>query len=202
MDTPLNTLVTVCSHEQNIRKSRFLAQAIAVSDTAAALDFVQSVAAVEQGANHHCWAWRCGQDYRFNDDGEPSGSAGKPILAAIDGQTMDQVVVVVTRWFGGIKLGVGGLIRAYGGCAAECLRGGEQVPIIAMQRFVLGIGFAELPLLKARMKPWEAVIESENFGADGVTIRLSIPQQHADELDALLADLTRGQGTLRRRGRP
>src|SRR3546814_18000784 len=73
-------------------------------------------------ATHNCWAWRIGDDYRSNDDGEPAGTAGRPILAAIDGQGMDRVVVVVTRWFGGIKLGAGGLVRAYGGTAAECLR--------------------------------------------------------------------------------
>ena len=81
-------------------------------------------------ANHNCWAFRIGQTYRFNDDGEPSGTAGKPILQAIDGQSLDHIAVVVTRWFGGTLLGSGGLIRAYGGTAAMCLRAAEKTEVI------------------------------------------------------------------------
>jgi len=119
----MDAMVTLASRwqlQQEIRKSRFLAQAAPVDDDAAADTFIAEVS--DRGATHNCWAWRLGNRYRFNDDGEPGGSAGRPILAAIDGQGLDHVVVVVTRWFGGIKLGVGGLVRAYGGCAAECLR--------------------------------------------------------------------------------
>ncbi len=71
--------------------------------------FLQQVAVTD--ATHNCWAYRHGQDYRSSDDGEPAGTAGRPILAAIDGQGFDRVMVVVTRWFG-IKLGAGGLVRA------------------------------------------------------------------------------------------
>src|SRR5690606_40120786 len=91
-----------------------------VASPEAALAFVAEVA--DPGATHNCWAYRIGGLYRSSDDGEPAGTAGRPILAAIDGQGLDEVVVVVTRWYGGIKLGAGGLVRAYGGCAAECLR--------------------------------------------------------------------------------
>ncbi len=84
-------------------------------------------------ATHNCWAYRIGQDYRFNDDGEPGGTAGRPILQAIEGQGVDRVVVVVTRWYGGIKLGAGGLARAYGGTAAECLRLAERTPLVVMR---------------------------------------------------------------------
>src|SRR5690242_3615728 len=113
MTDPLATLAAPCSHAVEIKKSRFLAQAAPASSAEAAMAFVDSLR--DNGGGHHCWAYRIGQAYRFNDDGEPSSSAGKPILAAIDGQGFDRVVVVVTRWFGGVKLGVGGLIRAYGG---------------------------------------------------------------------------------------
>ena len=73
-------------------------------------------------ATHHCWAYRIGPAYRFGDDGEPGGTAGAPILRAIEGQGVDRVMVVVVRFYGGVKLGTGGLARAYGGTAAECLR--------------------------------------------------------------------------------
>ena len=120
MTLPRSTLAATAQLAQEVRKSRFLANAAHVTTPDDALAFVAAMGHAD--ATHNCWAYRIGQQYRFNDDGEPSGTAGKPILQAIDGQGLDEVVVVVTRWFGGIKLGAGGLMRAYGGCAAECLR--------------------------------------------------------------------------------
>lgn len=75
--------------------------------------FLQAVQDLQ--ATHNCWAYKVGAQYRFSDDGEPAGTAGRPILSAIEAQHLDRVMVVVTRYFGGIKLGVGGLVRAYGG---------------------------------------------------------------------------------------
>src|SRR6202012_2980677 len=120
----LHTLVTIARHSEDIRKSRFLAQAAPVETPQQALAYVQAVS--DAGATHNCWAYRIGQEYRFNDDGEPGGTAGRPILQAIEGQGIDRVVVVVTRWYGGIKLGAGGLARAYGGTAAEGMRLAER----------------------------------------------------------------------------
>jgi uncharacterized YigZ family protein len=193
---PLSTLAARCRHQQDIRKSRFLAIAEPVTSTTQALAFLREVA--DPAATHNCWAWRMGQDYRFNDDGEPGGTAGRPILQAIEGQQMDGVMVVVTRWYGGIKLGAGGLARAYGGTAAECLRLAERVPIVAMAQFGLRVEFAELALLKARLKDLQAQIETEHFDADGVALQLQLPQGHADELASLVRDLTRGRSEAHR----
>ncbi|MEG0186965.1 MAG: YigZ family protein, partial [Stenotrophomonas sp.] len=96
----LDTLAAPASHELEIKHSRFLAQAAPISDAGAALAFIQSVSDVD--ATHNCWAYRHGNDYRSSDDGEPAGTAGRPILAAIDGQGYDRIAVVVTRWYGGI----------------------------------------------------------------------------------------------------
>lgn len=188
------TLAAPCSHQVEIRKSRFLAQAAPVSGVEEALDFVRGVGVAD--ANHNCWAWRIGQDYRFNDDGEPSGSAGKPILAAIDGQGLDGVVAVVTRWFGGIKLGVGGLVRAYGGTAAECMRRGERIAVIPTTRLTLDCGYADLPVLKSRLASMQVDVRDEDFGAHGVRLQLDVPDRHIDALAQLVADVTRGQGRL------
>jgi uncharacterized YigZ family protein len=193
---PLSTLAARCRHQQDIRKSRFLAIAEPVSSTTQALTFLREVA--DPAATHNCWAWRMGQDYRFNDDGEPGGTAGRPILQAIEGQQMDGVMVVVTRWYGGIKLGAGGLARAYGGTAAECLRLAERVPIVAMARLGLCVEFAALALLKARLRDLQAEVESEQFGADGVTLQLQLPEGRADELMLLVRDLTRGRSEAHR----
>src|SRR5690625_7862489 len=89
-------------------------------------------------ARHNCWAYKIGDNYRFSDDGEPGGTAGRPILQAIEGQECDFVAVLVIRWFGGIKLGTGGLVRASGGAAAECLRTAHKqkyIPTVPTQCF-------------------------------------------------------------------
>lgn len=189
------TLTQAATHETEIKKSRFLARAQHVSSTENALSCIRQVS--DPAASHNCWAWRMGQDYRFHDDGEPSGSAGKPILAAIDGQGLDQVIVIVTRWFGGTKLGVGGLMRAYGGCAAECLRQAGRKPIIEKSDAILHCGYSEFELLKARMQALDVQIQNEEFGAQGVKMHLRLPSENVQALRKLLADVTRGQGALR-----
>ena len=181
-------------HEDEIRKSRFLAQAAPAADVETATAFIAR--ASDPTASHNCWAYRIGQAYRFNDDGEPGGSAGKPILQAIEGQDMDRVAVVVTRWFGGTKLGVGGLVRAYGGTAAECLRRAEREPIVDIVRVRFALGYAELPVLKARTRDWPLHVDREHFGADAVELTASLPQQRLDALENLLADLSRGASRL------
>lgn len=198
MNTTLSTLVQRCRHAQEIRKSRFLAIAAPVTSGQQALAFLREVA--DPAATHNCWAWRIGQDYRFNDDGEPGGSAGRPILQAIEGQQMDAVVVVVTRWYGGIKLGVGGLVRAYGGTAAECLRLAERAPIVSMARLGVHCEFAELALLMARLPELQAEVEQQDFGAGGVELQLRLPDSRVDQARLLLADISRGRSVARRIG--
>lgn len=104
-----STLQGLAEYREEIRKSRFHTIAAPVADEDEAQAFI--AAHRDASAGHNCWAWKCGAQYRFSDDGEPGGSAGRPILAAIEGQDMDCVAVLVSRWFGGIKLGTGGLAR-------------------------------------------------------------------------------------------
>jgi uncharacterized YigZ family protein len=198
MSEALHALTAHCRHSEEIRKSRFLAQAAPVATAAQALDFLRE--ASDPAATHNCWAYRVGQDYRFNDDGEPGGTAGRPILQAIEGQGIDNVVVVVTRWFGGIKLGAGGLVRAYGGTAAACLRLAPREPIVAMARLGLHCDFAELALLKARLKELQAEVEQETFAADGVALQLRLPDNRVAEAQARINDISRGRSTAKRIG--
>lgn len=100
-----STLQGLAEYREEIRKSRFHTIAAPVADEDEAQAFI--AAHRDASAGHNCWAWKCGAQYRFSDDGEPGGSAGRPILAAIEGQDMDCVAVLVSRWFGGIKLGTG-----------------------------------------------------------------------------------------------
>lgn len=178
--------------EQEIKRSRFLAIALPVVDEDAAKEFISRESYSD--ANHNCWAWRIGQNYRFNDDGEPSGTAGKPILQAIDGLELDNVVVLVTRWFGGTLLGSGGLIRAYGGTAALCLRAAELIELIPTETIYIRTHFSELALIKARLAATEHLtISSEAFHNTGADLRLEIPVTHKENVLRMLTDVTAGR---------
>ena len=187
----LDTLAAPASHEIEVKHSRFLARAVPVDGAAAAAGWLESVRVPD--ATHNCWAWRIGDDYRSSDDGEPAGTAGRPILAAIDGQGMDRVVVVVTRWFGGIKLGAGGLVRAYGGAAAECLRRAERIALVDMREIALHAPFEDLGSVHAALAAASAEKLSETFDATGTRLLLRLPADGVDALKLRLRDATRNR---------
>lgn len=185
------TLSTPCEYREEIRKSRFLALAAPIGSPAEAQAFIETHS--EPGASHNCWAWKCGAQYRFSDDGEPGGTAGRPILAAIEGQDCDNVAVLVIRWYGGIQLGTGGLARAYGGSAAKCLQGGARVELVELIQARCHVPFAELARIRARLNEWQVRIEGESFDADGALLQLALPAVRLEEVRHRLADLSRGQ---------
>src|SRR5690625_6758888 len=162
------------TYEEEIKKSRFIAIAKAVDTAEHALSVFAQRSIAE--ARHNCWAFKIGDTYRFFDDGEPGGTAGRPILQAIEGQDCDFVAVLVIRWFGGIKLGTGGLARAYGGVAAECLRTAQKrkyVPTIAVTAFC---PYAEIERLKARFDEWRVQVSKEDISDEGVQRHLRLPR--------------------------
>lgn len=185
----LDTLATAASHELEIKHSRFLAQAAPVTDAAAAIAYVQQVSVVD--ATHNCWAYRYGNEYRSSDDGEPAGTAGRPILAAIDGQGYDRIVVVVTRWYGGIKLGAGGLVRAYGGTAAECLRLAPRSPLIKLAIRTLHCGFEDIGIVHGALTSATAEKLQETFLPEGLQLQIQLPADQVDALALRLRDATR-----------
>lgn len=185
------TLAGPAVYQEDIRKSRFHCVAAPIASEAEAMAFLAEHR--DPSAGHNCWAWKLGNQYRFSDDGEPGGTAGRPMLVAIEGQDMDRVAVIVSRWFGGIKLGTGGLARAYGGCAAKCLQDAERIELVRSSRLTFPCSFAEHALFKARVLALGAVIEEETFGAEGVHLTLSLPTSQVDRLQRLLSDLSRGR---------
>ncbi|GGK10536.1 IMPACT family protein [Pseudomonas matsuisoli] len=188
------TLAGPCEYFEEIRKSRFLARAAPLSTAEEANAFIAQVSA--PSATHNCWAWKVGQQYRFSDDGEPGGTAGRPMLTAIEGQDCDNVIVVVTRWYGGIQLGTGGLARAYGGTAAKCLQRGEQRELVVRESVRCHCGFSELSTFKARLAEHEAQVINESFDAHGAALTLAVPPAHLAAMDEFLANLTRGKSRL------
>jgi uncharacterized YigZ family protein len=188
------TLAAAAQFEEYIHKSRFLARAWPIDSTDAALAHVAECE--REDASHHCWAFRHGQLYRFHDANEPAGTAGRPILQAIDGQGYDRVVVVVTRWFGGIKLGAGGLVRAYGGAAAECLRRAQRRELVTLQRIAVAAAFAfENPLRQIAHECGGQVVD-ERYDASGFSCSIQLPASAGERCAQRLRDASRGQASI------
>ena len=191
----LYTLDRIERFEQDVRKSRFLAIACPVESEAEVKQYLAEVS--DLSASHNCWAYRIGQAYRFSDDGEPSGTAGKPILQAIDGQALDRTLVVVTRWFGGILLGSGGLIRAYGGTAALCLRAAAKTEYVERVTLGVSLGFSDLALVKARLGSFAGlVMDEETYHDTGARLAFRVPAEKAEEVGRMIVDLTSGRAEI------
>lgn len=185
----LFALVAPVAHAIEVKHSRFRAQAAPAATSDAAMAWIRDVSQID--ATHHCWAWRIGAEYRSSDDGEPAGTAGRPILAAIDGQGFDRVAVVVSRWYGGVKLGAGGLVRAYGGVAAECLRTAQRAPIVALVEADLAFPFEDTGAVHAALTTHAAEKLRETHGTDGTRLRVRVPGAAVDALKTQLRDATR-----------
>ena len=189
------TVAAPVSFVLETKKSRFLARANSVEDADAALAWLAQIS--DRSATHNCWAYRIGGNYRSSDDGEPAGTAGRPILAAIDRQGFDQVMVVVTRWYGGVNLGAGGLARAYGGSAAECLRTAPRRELLALIELELGCPFAFSGNAHELIGQFRAEKLEESFDERGLRLRLRLPASSYDKLAARVRDLSRGAAKTR-----
>ena len=191
----MHTLAGPASIEIEIKRSRFIAHAARIDCLAETLEFYESVA--DQSATHNCWAWRLEHQYRFNDDGEPASTAGKPILSAIDGKGLDHIMVVVTRHYGGIKLGVGGLVRAYSGSAARCIDQAGILKVHARIECSVQAGFGWTGQVYSALGACNAQKLGERYNDSGIEIRVDIEKARYEQLKSLLRDTTRGEVTVR-----
>lgn len=183
------------SFEQEIRKSRFVAFAGPVEDEAAAKAFVGARA--DPAATHNAYAYRIGPKVRFHDDGEVGGTAGKPILQVIEGNELDHVVVLVTRYYGGVLLGTGGLVRAYGGTAGQCLKTLAKGPIVRRARLTVRADFQDMASIRSRLMAVSGLgLEGEVFHETGSTLSLSLPADALPSLLDLIRDVSRGRAEV------
>lgn len=185
-------------HEaQPAKGSRFIATVAPVANEAQARDLLEEVANERPGASHHCWAWRLASPAidRAGDDGEPSGSAGRPILAQLSGRNLVDTAVVVTRYFGGTKLGVGGLVRAYGGAAGEAL---DRVATAPWSAQVAAVVVHDHPDTDAviRVLQAQAVTEIDVVYAARVTRFIEVDEPRLGRVRVDLANATSGRATL------
>jgi putative IMPACT (imprinted ancient) family translation regulator len=135
-------------------------------------------------------------NYRFFDDGEPGGTAGRPILSAIEGRDLDRVLVVVTRFFGGIKLGAGGLVRAYGGTASKCLQSAELIEIKEKAVIEILAQFDSVGAIYSLLDDFGCEKMDEKYGESGVELTIKLDRASVTNLEVALKNVTRGRATL------
>ncbi|MEZ5650764.1 MAG: YigZ family protein [Burkholderiaceae bacterium] len=186
------TLAAPVGAETIVRKSRFIARVTPVADRAAALLLVQAERIAHPNATHVCWALLAGGDSAANDDGEPGGTAGRPMLEVLRLQALDGVLATVVRYFGGVKLGAGGLTRAYGGAVAEALRGAEKVPRVPLRTLAFMIPYSLEGRVRHLLSEYEAadlVITHDSL----VRVQVMVRAPAAQALIAALEQAGAGQ---------
>jgi len=170
--------------------SRFLSFVLPAADEAAARALLEDLAKRYPDATHHCWAWRLGSPARERsaDAGEPAGTAGVPILQVLRGAGLSDVLAVVVRWFGGTKLGKGGLARAYAAAAREALQGLPVAVRVPTVRIALEVPYERVGAVKRLIHPPEVELEGEEYG-ETARLVLSVQEDRRDALREALADL-------------
>ena len=188
------SLAKLVTYEEEIKKSRFQALAIPVESE----DEVKKMLAqhLDISTTHQCWAWKIGHHVRFNDDGEPSGTAGRPILATIEGNELTNVLVLVNRWYGGIKLGTGGLVRAYGGTAGQCLLLAEKIELIEKKKVSFQCQFNEWAIFQYELNQLQ-IEYTEEYTAEGVHVIALVQVHQIQPLAMKIQDVTRGREQLK-----
>lgn len=167
-EQPYRILAKSVEFEEEIKKSLFITQLAHAPTAEVAKDFIDSVKKKHSSARHNCWAFVAGRPedsmmWGFSDDGEPSGTAGKPILAQLSGSGVGEMVAVVTRYSGGIKLGTGGLVRAYGGGVQQALKLVQTLEKKITTQLQLRLDYSFMPLVKNIMAQYEALALNTEF---------------------------------------
>ncbi|TVY09752.1 YigZ family protein [Paenibacillus cremeus] len=198
MLTQYRTVKAFGSAEIVIKKSRFIGFAKPVVSEEEAIQFIEGIKKEHWSATHNCSAYMIGERdeiQKASDDGEPSGTAGKPILEVIKNQGLKNVAVVVTRYFGGIMLGAGGLIRAYTDGAVVGLAAAEQVYKVLHREVLVEIDYTWLGKVENELRG-RAMLMGDTSFADKVTLCCLPVVTEADRFIAWMTDLTQGQGVI------
>ncbi|GAA3016262.1 YigZ family protein [Streptomyces fulvorobeus] len=198
MQEQYRTVARAGVHETEINRSRFICALAPAATEQEAQDFVARVRKEHPTAGHHCFAYVIGADasvQKASDDGEPGGTAGVPMLHMLMRREMRYVVAVVTRYYGGVKLGAGGLIRAYGGSVGEAL---DALGTLTRQRFRLAtitVDHQRAGKLENDLRATGRTVREVSY-TEAVTIAIGLPDADVAEFTAWLADATAGSATL------
>jgi len=186
--------------EELIQRSRFITTAAHAPDANAANAFVDSVRELFPDATHHCWAFVAGPPgstahIGMSDDGEPHGTAGRPMLTVLLHSGVGEVVTVCTRYFGGVKLGTGGLSRAYAGGVKLLLQTLPTELKIKRVHVSVRVAYPHVESLQRLLDDLEVVVEHEEYGEE-VRYQIAVPAMTLETLREQLAQLTSGEGVL------
>lgn len=198
MQEQYRTVARAGVHESEINRSRFICALAPAATEQEAQEFVASVRREHPGATHNCFAYVIGADasvQKASDDGEPGGTAGVPMLQMLTRREMRYVVAVVTRYYGGVKLGAGGLIRAYGGVVGEAL---DAIGTLTRRRFRLAtvtVGHQRAGRLENELRATGRTVRDVRY-AEAVTIEIGLPDADVEEFRSWLADATAGEAEL------
>lgn len=180
------------------RRSLFYGYASPVTDEATARDILEVRRQTYPTANHHCSAWILGgadpehQISRYSDDGEPSGTAGQPILAVLKGQELTDVIVVVSRIFGGTLLGRGGLVSAYSSAAAQAIAGVGRVTFVPARSYELELEYQDYERVETKVRESGAEISDISY-SDVCRMTVTVPTEDEERFNRLVLDLTSGR---------
>ena len=199
MTDSYTTITDIAEGTYSELRSKFLAFAIPVRTADEALDWVTQYQKEYFDARHVCWAYRLGadgQEYRSNDNGEPSGTAGKPILGQLISHDLSDVLLVVVRYFGGVKLGTSGLIVAYRTAASEALAAANKIERLVEQEMKLTFTYDHMNLVMRMVKDLSPRIISQDYTDNGsVMMRLSIRLSYVDRVRSYF--IVNGQSVVR-----
>lgn len=199
MTDSYTTITDIAEGTYSELRSKFLAFAIPVRTADEALDWVTQYQKEYFDARHVCWAYRLGadgQEYRSNDNGEPSGTAGKPILGQLISHDLSDVLLVVVRYFGGVKLGTSGLIVAYRTAASEALAAANKIERLVEQEMKLTFTYDHMNLVMRMVKDLSPRIISQDYTDDGsVMMRISIRLSYVDRVRSYF--IVNGQSVVR-----
>jgi len=199
MNDEYHTVRSEVSTEIKVQGSRFIGEAMSAESVDEAQIKLEKIRKREYAATHHCFAWRIGQGtqttFRYSDDGEPNGTAGRPIYDTILGADLTDTLVVVTRYFGGVKLGTGGLAHAYSDSARQAIEQAGRVTKYLTARARITFEFSlHDRLLRAIHALGAATVESQF--TDKVTLTLEIRQSRIEELRRTFVEITAGKGRI------
>lgn len=193
--------VPVAEHvfEQEIKHSWFLATVVYAASVADARSNIATIAARYPDATHNCWAYLVGAgpqaEIGSSDDGEPGGTAGRPMLQVLQGSGLGDVAAVVTRYYGGIKLGSGGLVRAYGGTLQKALNDLPTREQVLRRPGRISVDYALYAQIKRLLAQYDAIIEHEDF-ATAVTLLVALPHDQWEACTAAVRELSNGSAYL------
>lgn len=188
-----HTIAAPAHSELLIKKSRFIGCVQPVSDRSDAQAIVGALRVQHAGAAHVCWALLAGGQSAAVDDGEPSGTAGRPMLDVLRHQGLEGVLATVVRYYGGVKLGAGGLVRAYTDCIAQALRTVEKVPIVRLRGLTCTAPYALEGMIRREIESFGAVLTGVSHG-EQVEFAFTLAEAGADALVTRLNES--GQGRI------